>query len=169
MEHRILPFYMAYPFPMLYQDEDTATRDLTYISQMYPIKAKQCQKRVAQLLDRLDYEGSMIYDEYPDKIQLLRLADMAFDIMQKEEMDEDMGKCESIDTSDTNWIAAYQEQHESIEDLLCAFKELLDEHITTMINDMQCHIEIDKARLKRFQYLKSECEGWVTHDFEVVE
>ena len=91
------------------------------------------------------------------------------DYVVEEDWDDDMGKCESIDTSDTNWIAAYQEQHESIEDLLCAFKELLDEHITTMIDDMQCHIEIDKARLKRFQYLKSECEGWVTHDFEVVE
>ena len=91
------------------------------------------------------------------------------DYVAKEDWDDDMGKCESIDTSDTNWIAAYQEQHESIEDLLCAFKELLDEHITTMIDDMQCHIEIDKAELKRFQYLKSECEGWVTHDFEVVE
>lgn len=91
------------------------------------------------------------------------------DYEAEEDWDDDMGKCESIDTSDTNWIAAYQEQHESIEDLLCAFKELLDEHITTMIDDMQCHIEIDKARLKRFQYLKSECEGWVTHDFEVVE
>ena len=91
------------------------------------------------------------------------------DYVTEEDWDDDMGKCESIDTSDTDWIAAYQEQHESIEDLLCAFKELLDEHITTMINDMQCHIEIDKARLKRFQYLKSECEGWVTHDFEVVE
>ena len=91
------------------------------------------------------------------------------DYVTEEDWDDDMGKCESIDTSDTDWIAAYQEQHESIEDLLCAFKELLDEHITTMIDDMQCHIEIDKARLKRFQYLKSECEGWVTHDFEVVE
>ena len=91
------------------------------------------------------------------------------DYVAEEDWDDDMGKCESIDTSDTDWIAVYQEQHESIEDLLCAFKELLDEHITTMIDDMQCHIEIDKARLKRFQYLKSECEGWVTHDFEVVE
>ena len=81
----ILPFYMAYPFPMLYQDEDTATRDLTYISQMYPIKAKQCQKRVAQLLDRLDYEGSMIYDEYPDKLQLYKLSNDILERIKREE------------------------------------------------------------------------------------
>lgn len=113
MEHRILPFYMAYPFPMLYQDEDTATRDLTYISQMYPIKAKQCQKRVAQLLDRLDYEGSMIYDEYPDKIQLLHLADMAFDIMQKEEMDEDMGKCDKEMVQIILFYEIYRRRHDN--------------------------------------------------------
>ena len=91
------------------------------------------------------------------------------DYVAEEDWDDDMGKCESIDTSNTNWIAAYQEQHESIEDLLCAFKEMLEERIDSMIDDMECHIDIDKAKLKKLQYLKSECEGWVTHDFEVVE
>ena len=83
--HRILPFYMAYPFPLLYQDEDTAMRDLEYIGQMYPQKAKQGQRQVAQVLDKMDYEGSLIYDEYPDKLQLLRLADTILDILKKEE------------------------------------------------------------------------------------
>ena len=91
------------------------------------------------------------------------------DYTTEEDWDDDMGKCESIDTSDTNWIAAYQGQHETIEDLLSAFKELLDEHIDSMISDMECHIAIDRKRLKRFQYLREECKGWVTHDFEVVE
>lgn len=86
--HRILPFYMAYPFPLLYQDEDTAMRDLEYIGQMYPQKAKRGQRRVAQMLDKMDYEGSLIYDEYPDKLQLLRLADMILETMKKDE-DED--------------------------------------------------------------------------------
>lgn len=91
------------------------------------------------------------------------------DYITEEDWGDDMGKYESIDTSNTNWIAAYQGQHETVEDLLCAFKELLEERIKSMVDDMQCYIEIDKAKLKRFQYLKSECEGWVTHDFEVVE
>ena len=131
----------------------------------YPLGAEHDPNAPYNQVDPPEMEFKVTATFSVDKEVTVRTSDYVVE----EDWDDDMGKCESIDTSDTNWIAAYQEQHESIEDLLCAFKELLDEHITTMINDMQCHIEIDKARLKRFQYLKSECEGWVTHDFEVVE
>ena len=131
----------------------------------YPLGAEHDPNAPYNQVDPPEIEFKVTATFSVDKEVTVRTSDY----VTEEDWDDDMGKCESIDTSDTNWIAAYQEQHESIEDLLCAFKELLDEHITTMINDMQCHIEIDKARLKRFQYLKSECEGWVTHDFEVVE
>lgn len=131
----------------------------------YPLGAEHDPNAPYNQVDLPEMEFKVTATFSVDKEVTVRTSDY----VTEEDWDDDMGKCESIDTSDTNWIAAYQEQHESIEDLLCAFKELLDEHITTMINDMQCHIEIDKARLKRFQYLKSECEGWVTHDFEVVE
>ena len=131
----------------------------------YPLGAEHDPNAPYNQVDLPEMEFKVTATFSVDKEVTVRTSDY----VTEEDWDDDMGKCESIDTSDTNWIAAYQEQHESIEDLLCAFKELLNEHITTMINDMQCHIEIDKARLKRFQYLKSECEGWVTHDFEVVE
>lgn len=131
----------------------------------YPLGAEHDPNAPYNQVDPPEMEFKVTATFSVDKEVTVRTSDY----VTEEDWDDDMGKCESIDTSDTNWIAAYQEQHESIEDLLCAFKELLDEHITTMIDDMQCHIEIDKARLKRFQYLKSECEGWVTHDFEVVE
>ena len=72
-QSRILPFYMAYPLPMYYQPEDTVTRDLEYLQQMYPVEAKKYQKTIAEVLDKLDYDGSMIYDEYPDKWQIYRL------------------------------------------------------------------------------------------------
>ncbi len=65
-QSRILPFYMAYPMPLFYQEQDTVTRDLEYLQEMYPAEAKKYQKVIAGILDRLDYEGSMIYDEYPD-------------------------------------------------------------------------------------------------------
>ena len=71
---KILPFYMTYPLPLYYQEEDTATRDLEYLQQMYPAEAKKYQKIIAGILDKLDYEGSMIYDEYPDRWQRYKLA-----------------------------------------------------------------------------------------------
>ncbi len=82
-QSRILPFYMAYPLPMYYQQEDSVTRDLEYLQQMYPSQAKKFQKMIAETLDHIDYEGSMIYDEYPDKWQIYRLTQMIIDKIRK--------------------------------------------------------------------------------------
>lgn len=82
-QSRILPFYMAYPMPLFYQEQDTVTRDLEYLQEMYPAEAKKYQKVIAEILDRLDYEGSMIYDEYPDKWQIYRLTQVVVDRLKR--------------------------------------------------------------------------------------
>ncbi|MBD5477084.1 MAG: hypothetical protein HDR17_14060 [Lachnospiraceae bacterium] len=82
-QSRILPFYMAYPLPLYYQQEDSVTRDLEYLQQMYPMEAKKYQKIIAETLDRIDYEGSMIYDEYPDRWQIYRLTQIIVDKIRK--------------------------------------------------------------------------------------
>ena len=75
---------MAYPLPLYYQAEDSVTRDLEYLQQMYPMQAKKYQKVIAETLESIDYEGSMIYDEYPDKWQIYRLTQMIMDKIEKE-------------------------------------------------------------------------------------
>lgn len=87
-QSRILPFYMAYPLPMYYQEEDTVTRDLEYLQQMYPSEAKRYQKIIADILNQVDYEGSCIYDEYPDKWQLFRLTQTVMDKIKRMEHTE---------------------------------------------------------------------------------
>ena len=76
---------MAYPMPLFYQEQDTVTRDLEYLQEMYPTEAKKYQKVIAEILDRLDYEGSMIYDEYPDKWQIYRLTQVVLDKLKQAE------------------------------------------------------------------------------------
>ncbi|MDE6748736.1 MAG: hypothetical protein K2K21_06705 [Lachnospiraceae bacterium] len=92
-QSRILPFYMAYPLPLYYQEEDTVTRDLEYLQQMYPSEAKRYQKIISDILNQLDYEGSVIYDEYPDKWQLYRLTKTVMDKIKH---------AEHIDSSETD-------------------------------------------------------------------
>lgn len=87
-QSRILPFYMAYPLPMYYQQEDSVTRDLEYLQQMYPTAAKKYQKIIAEILDRIDYEGSMIYDEYPDRWQIYRLTQLVTDKIRKTDAEQ---------------------------------------------------------------------------------
>ncbi len=75
---------MAYPMPLFYQEQDTVTRDLEYLQEMYPTEAKKYQKVIGEILDRLDYEGSMIYDEYPDKWQIYRLTRVVVDRLKQD-------------------------------------------------------------------------------------
>lgn len=89
---KALPFYMTYPLPLYYQEEDTATRDLEYLQQMYPAEAKKYQKMIAGILDKLDYEGSMIYDEYPDKWQMYKLSQDILERIRRQEEKENLDK-----------------------------------------------------------------------------
>ena len=87
-DRKILPFYMTYPLPMFYQEEDSIIRDLEYLQQMYPAEAKKYQKLISEILDKLDYEGSLIYDEYPDRWQLYKLSMDILDRIKREERRE---------------------------------------------------------------------------------
>lgn len=80
-----LPFYMTYPEYNGAGREAMLLRDLEYLQQMYPKDVKRYQKRIAEILDRTDYEGSMIYDEYPDRYSLRALAQSMLKILEKEE------------------------------------------------------------------------------------
>ena len=81
---RILPFYMTYPVKYPYNQEDRAARDIEYLREMYPMEAKRLLGRISEILDRMDYEESMIYDEYPDRWQLYRLAESVVQILRNE-------------------------------------------------------------------------------------
>ena len=58
-----LPYYMAYPMPLLYDDDRIARRDLDYMKSLYPAAAKRLIPYIEEECDRLEYEGSMMYDE----------------------------------------------------------------------------------------------------------
>lgn len=82
---KILPFYMTYPIPLFYEEEDTVMRDLEYLQEMYPKEARRYQKKVERLLDRFDYDGSVIYDEYPDRLAVYKMAQDMMAVIAKEE------------------------------------------------------------------------------------
>lgn len=74
--------------------------------------------------------------------------------------DED-GYCESIDTSETNWKFAYEEQRMTPLELIGELKSLLEKTLPDPITHSKDY--------KRAKYLIEECEGWVEDDFEVME
>lgn len=64
-----LPYYMAYPMPLLYDDERQNQRDYEYMKSVYPGTAKRLIPYIEEECDRLEYTGSVMYDEYPDRLR----------------------------------------------------------------------------------------------------
>lgn len=93
MEYR-LPYYMTYPMPMQYDDEKTERRDFEYMKSMYPDMARRILPFVEEECDRMEYEGSMMYDEYPDQLQLRMMCSRIYNRVRQE---EDMGEPEDAD------------------------------------------------------------------------
>ncbi len=65
-----LPYYMAYPMPLAFDEDKTERMDFEYLKSMYPEVPKKILPYVEEECDRMEHAGSMIYDEYPDKLQL---------------------------------------------------------------------------------------------------
>ena len=79
------PFFMTLPGYPGRMDENEILNDLEYLQQTYPGEVRRCQRRIAEILDKYDYEGSMIYDEYPDKLQLCLMCRRAYEQVMKQE------------------------------------------------------------------------------------
>ena len=89
MENR-LPYYMAYPMPMQYDDEKMERRDFEYMKSMYPMAVKKILPYVEEECERMAYEGSMIYDEYPDQLQIYLMCNRIYDKVQQQDMGMEM-------------------------------------------------------------------------------
>ena len=88
MEHK-LPYYMAYPMDLKeYGEEKRDRRDVEYMKSMYPMSAKKILPYVEEECDRMEYEGSTIYEEYPDRLLLYLMAGRIYDRMKEGEKKE---------------------------------------------------------------------------------
>lgn len=89
MDHR-LPYYMAYPMPLQYDDERIERRDFEYMKSMYPMTVKRILPYVEAECDRMSFEGSMIYDEYPDGLQIRLMCNRIYDKVRKQKPYDDV-------------------------------------------------------------------------------
>lgn len=66
-------------------EENRMLQDMDYLQQTYPAKVRSLRKRIAELLDRMDYEGSFVYDAYPDRCTLERMSAACYQVLCREE------------------------------------------------------------------------------------
>lgn len=71
---RFFPFYVAYANPALYDGERIQEQEFALMKSYYPEAAGRIQEKVEEECQLLDYEGSRLYDEYPDKFMLHQLC-----------------------------------------------------------------------------------------------
>ena len=69
-----MPFYLTYPMQNVYQTEKEYEQDMERIRELYPKRMKKLLAYVEEECDKMEYEGSMMYDEYPDPVMLYRVA-----------------------------------------------------------------------------------------------
>ena len=79
-----IPFYLAYPDLLQPNTPNRQQEDLEYLQQMYPDMAKKILKVVNRQLDYIDYKGSILYHEYPDRIGIYRMVWAILFEMEKE-------------------------------------------------------------------------------------
>ena len=82
-----LPYYMTYPMPFPYEDERIERRDAEYLKSMYPMTVKRILPYVEAECDRMAYAGSVIYDEYPDQLQIRMMCNRVYDKVRTQELD----------------------------------------------------------------------------------
>ena len=81
---KYFPFYEAYASPLLYQGERMQEEEFELMKSYYPETVRRIQEQVEEECDLLDYEGSRLYDEYPDRFMLYHICSQI-----KEEMAAD--------------------------------------------------------------------------------
>ena len=69
-----MPFYMTYPMQSLYMTEMEYERDRERMKEMYPAEAGKIQRAVEEECDKMEYDGSLMFDEYPDRLMLRRIC-----------------------------------------------------------------------------------------------
>ena len=62
-------------------ESDELFRDVEYMKDMYPAEMKRISEAVSEECDKLEYEGSPMLVEYPDREELRRVARTVYDVL----------------------------------------------------------------------------------------
>lgn len=93
IDNRPRPFYLTYPMLLPYENLEEQERDMEYLKSMYPDAAKDVQGLVEEECDKLEYEGSFMFDDRPDKLMLRKISmdiyDKVKDSLEDEQQEEE--------------------------------------------------------------------------------
>ncbi len=62
---------MTFPLELTQMKEEEIPQDSSYL---YPIEVVEIQREVEECCDRMEFDGSLMYDAYPDKVSVEAMA-----------------------------------------------------------------------------------------------
>lgn len=84
------PFYQRPEYGSVLEEEKMMERDLRRLQAMYPETAKKILPYIMEACDRMEYEGSAMFDEYPDRTTVQRMEDEVYEKAADGRMEDDM-------------------------------------------------------------------------------
>lgn len=78
-QQEMMPYNPEEGFSACYEDEMENDRDMQRLLNLYPEIARELMPFVEAECDKLEYEGSMMFDEYPDRTMLSRITAGIYD------------------------------------------------------------------------------------------
>ena len=60
-------------------DENRYEDDILYMRRMYPAIGREITEFVEDECDKMEYAGSMMFDQYPDKLSVMKLVDRIYE------------------------------------------------------------------------------------------
>lgn len=129
------PFYMTYPMQNLYEAEMEYEKDIERMKQWHPKQVQQIQKMVDERCDELEYEGSRLFDEEPDR-NMMQLEALAIYQKLADHLPEEKIEAKKVeaDTGKKVYFEAWEEpaleaaccdRGRHCDDWLCSIVEIL--------------------------------------------
>lgn len=72
MNHNLPLYYQKYPVYNLAKCNSKNSKDIEYLRMLYPREMCELSQLIKDECDKMDYDGSMMYDEYPDKLMYMK-------------------------------------------------------------------------------------------------
>lgn len=85
-----MPFYMSYPMQNLYLTEMEYEKDMERMKELYPKEVTRILEAVEEECDKMEYEGSLMFDEYPDRFMTERIVEHIYEEISSREKDKEL-------------------------------------------------------------------------------
>lgn len=85
----------SYPF-YGYDNAEEIDKDVDYIKSLYPNNVRLIQKEVEEECDKLEYDGSCMFDECPDRVHLNTIVDNIYERLDDNDVDTKEVQAENL-------------------------------------------------------------------------